>query len=291
MKTDWHLIFAVMLMDSLSPHPFDVIQEFDLSGVGQRLDLAVIVREEQAQGETACPDQPVGLDDLAPHNLFTFKSLRESLNYGSMLELIWYYVSYAKHLNSEDWRQYLETPQPSIRVIAVTMRLPHWLRPDQNENQRRITAGVYEVDTQLGLVLRVIVTRETEQIPRNALWQLLSANPEQVQYGVECYERQSMAFCDVVEILRRYYQMEGVEVPYTLEDYERKARQRLIARLTTEDLEEIIKTIPKELFISAFSKEERLAGLSKEERLAGLSKEERRELAQQLTAEDADSSD
>src|SRR5712692_2002559 len=89
---EWHRLFGLILTDFFTNLPFTVEVERDLSEQQQFLDV-VIVRRGHGRFAGRLPD---GLDDLAPHNLLTFKSHRETLDSWAMKELIGHDVAYRK---------------------------------------------------------------------------------------------------------------------------------------------------------------------------------------------------
>src|SRR3954465_4061026 len=89
---DWHRLFGLLLTDFFRGSPFVVEVERDLSQQQQFLDV-VIVRRRRGRFAGDLPD---GLDDLAEHNLITFKSHREALDDWAMRELLAHYVAYRK---------------------------------------------------------------------------------------------------------------------------------------------------------------------------------------------------
>src|SRR5437016_742990 len=89
---DWHRLFGLLLTDFFTGSPFTVEVERDLSQQQQLLDV-VIVRRGRGRFAGRLPD---GLDDLAAHNLITFKSHREALDAGAVRELVSHFVAYRK---------------------------------------------------------------------------------------------------------------------------------------------------------------------------------------------------
>src|ERR1700740_1533932 len=87
---DWHRLFGLLLADYFTGSPFTVDVERDLSEQQQFLDV-VILRRGRGRFVGRLPD---GMDDLAPHNLITFKSHREALDAWGMKELVGHYVAY-----------------------------------------------------------------------------------------------------------------------------------------------------------------------------------------------------
>src|SRR6266851_206612 len=73
---NWHRLFGLLLSDFFAGSPFVVELEKDLSMKKQLLDV-VILRKGRGQFAGRLPD---GLDNLAAHNLMTFKSYQEALD-------------------------------------------------------------------------------------------------------------------------------------------------------------------------------------------------------------------
>src|SRR5262245_26963180 len=89
---DWHRLFGLLLIDFFAGSPYTVEVERDLSQQQQLLDVVILRRR---RGPFAGP-LPDGLDDLAEHNLITFKSHREALDDWAVRELVGHYVAYRK---------------------------------------------------------------------------------------------------------------------------------------------------------------------------------------------------
>src|SRR5437016_10302103 len=86
---DWHRLFGLLLTDFFTGSPFAVEVERDLSHQQQRLDV-IIVRKRKGRFAGRLPD---GLDDLAAHNLITFKSHKDTLDDWTLKELTSHYVA------------------------------------------------------------------------------------------------------------------------------------------------------------------------------------------------------
>jgi hypothetical protein len=80
---DWHRLFGLILSDFFADSPFAVEIEKDLSRMKQLLDV-LIVRKGKGRFRDRLPD---GLDDLATHNLLTFKSHQAALDDWALKEL------------------------------------------------------------------------------------------------------------------------------------------------------------------------------------------------------------
>src|SRR5437868_819916 len=117
-RMDWHRFFGLFLTDFFAGSPFGVELEKDLSLKQQFLDV-VILRKRPGRFADHLPD---GLDDLAAHNLITFKSHREALTDWALKELTGHYVNYRKQLSPG---QAPLLPEDLFRLYAVCSRYPH----------------------------------------------------------------------------------------------------------------------------------------------------------------------
>ena len=270
---DWHRVFGVSLADVVTGLPFEVVQELELSRPKQRLDVAIIRLTETRISEHRWPELPDGLTDLADHNLVSYKSIRESLTCGAMWELVSHAVIYGKQHWKKAWEAGV-ADRLKLRLIAVTTHHPAWLMPaaDAAQGRRTDTNGVYELGF-LQLVLRVIVPSEMAKTPRNALWHLLSGDRELVRYGMEHYQARDAGLYNILNDLRQSYAMEGVEMPYTKEDYKREVARELFLKAPPADRRDWLDQLPAEERLGRLSPDERY-GLSPDERLSGLSPEQ-----------------
>src|SRR5579883_1566373 len=86
-----HRLFDLSWMDLCRGSGLEVREEVDLSHKQQFLDL-VLVRT----GAAPLPRLPDGFEELAAHNLVTFKSHQEALDGWALAELVGHYVNYRK---------------------------------------------------------------------------------------------------------------------------------------------------------------------------------------------------
>jgi len=155
---DWHRLLGLLLADYFTDLPFTVEVERDLSVQQQFLDV-VIVRRGPGPAAGRLPD---GLDDLAAHNLITFKSHHEALDGWAMKELIGHYVAYRKLVSpspSELW------PEDQFRLYAVYARFPDNLATQVRWHEEQ--AGVYHCRWGTDDV-RVVVAGRLPREPHNA---------------------------------------------------------------------------------------------------------------------------
>jgi hypothetical protein len=218
----------------------------------------VIVRHSRGRFPGRLPD---GLDNLAAHNLLTFKSFQQPLDDWALHELIGHYVAYRKMVGPS-----ADAPLPAadVRLYAVCVRYPHNLA--QEVPLQEVRPGIY--DCRWGTAtIRVIVVRQLPQEPRNAPLHLFASDTEQIRYGRSHYCRRSERTSTVLSQLFEQYQGEGVAMPYTMEDF------------LNDYVASHLKTIPPEQRFKA------LQGLPREELFDALRSHPPQELRESLTPE------
>src|SRR5437868_5137794 len=249
--TSWHRLFGLSLVDFFRGMPVSVELEKDLSLKQQLLDVVLI---RKAAGPLPCR-LPDGFEDLAAHNLVTFKSYQEALDGWALNELIGHYVNYRKQA-SPSMQDLL--PETDFRLFAVSLRFPQGLV--RQAVLPPVQPGVYEVRHFTGL-LRLVVVHELPQQEHNALLHLFSARTDLLHYGAEHYRPRSEETSTLLLQLFNRYRLEVELMPDEL------------AELARETIEELLKTTPLK---------ERIKGASADELLAALSPEIRAALAQRL---------
>jgi hypothetical protein len=279
---DWHRLFGLVLTDFFAGSPFVVELEKDLSLKKQLLDVIIVHKYPGTFTET----MPEGLEELAAHNLITFKSHHEALDDWALKELTGHYVNYRKQV-SPSLQQLL--PEEVFRLYAVCARFPHKLASQAAWREKR--AGIYECRRGTDAIV-VVVLRQLPRSAHNALWHLFSAVPEQVAFAVDAYRQRSEETSTLLNQLFEGYKKEGLAMPYTMEDFRReyakeieeeqlKLAKELLKIMPREEVfkvfppEELVKALPPEEIVKALPAEERLKGLPAEERLKGLPAEER----------------
>jgi len=275
---DWHRLFRLLLTDYFTGLPFIVEVERDLSEQQQFLDV-VIVRRGRGRTNIRLPD---GLNDLAEHNLITFKSHHESLDTWAMKELIGHYVAYRK-LVSPSPTELL--PEDRFRLYAVSPRFPDKLSTQIRWHERQ--AGVY--DCHWGTdVIRVIVARQLPRESQNAPLHLFSASPELIGFGQTAYERRSERTSTMLGQLFQRFRAEGFAMAYTMQDFIRDTLTKEFANLSPKERQEWVNALPPKERIEMLGalppkeRQEVLTSFSLEERLAGASEEEIRQYLDRL---------
>ncbi|MBI4749333.1 MAG: hypothetical protein HY774_12650 [Acidobacteria bacterium] len=144
---NWHRLFGIALADFFRGSPYVVELEKDLSLKKQLLDV-VILRRTTEVWDRPLPD---GFDNLAEHNLISYKSFREPFDDWTVEELIAYYVNYRKQVSPalEDL-----LPKEMFRLFGISTRFPQKLSLETKFTQ--VLKGVYEVKwgaTQIRLIV------------------------------------------------------------------------------------------------------------------------------------------
>src|SRR5947209_6793849 len=140
-----HRLFGLSWIDFFQGTPIAVETELDLSLKQQFIDL-VLIRKGPGPLPRPLPD---GFEDLAGHNLLTFKSHQEALDGWALWELIGHFVNYRKQA-SPSIQELL--PESDYRLFAVCARFPHNLT--QQTPLTPLRQGVYGA-LALGLPIRV----------------------------------------------------------------------------------------------------------------------------------------
>jgi hypothetical protein len=243
---EWHRLFGLLLTDFFTGSPFEVDVEKDLSHQQQRIDV-IIVRKRKGRFPGRLPD---GMENLAAHNLISFKSHKDTLDDWTLKELTGHYVAYRKSLTA---RGVPLLPESEFRLYAVCSRFPHNL--SQTVPWQQIQQGVYECSRGTDRI-RVIVAGQLPQEEQNAPLHLFSASAEQIGYGAEHYQQHSEKSSTLLNQLFKGYQREGVAMSYTWEDFLRDRVKERLEEMTPEERRGMLQSL---------SVEERLEGVSPEE--------------------------
>jgi hypothetical protein len=239
----WHRLFGLSLVDFFRGTPVSVELEKDLSLKQQLLDVVLI---HKAVGVTLPCRLPDGFDDLAAHNLVTFKSYQETLDGWALNELVGHYVNYRKQV-SPSMQDLL--PESDFRLFAVSVRFPQALA-----RQVAITPvqpGVHETRHFTGPI-RLVVVHELPKEEHNSLLHLFSARGDLMRYGAEHYRLHSDETSSLLLQLFERYHLEATLMPdlleqlaqETIEDLlKRLPAERLAKRLSPEDLSAILQRL------------------------------------------------
>lgn len=261
----WHRLFGLSWVDFFTGQPVTVEIEKDLSLKQQLLDVVLIRTDPTVPMARPLPD---GFDDLAAHNLISFKSFQETLDGWTLTELLGHYVNYRKQLSN---RGQPLLPEDQFRLLAVCVRYPQQLATQIPLEQ--VQAGVYQARHFSGMV-RLVVVHQLPQTEHNALLHLFSARQEAIDYGRRHYRPQSPMTSQFLGQLWGQYRQEGLVMPYTVEDFRREVIEDLLK--DPEVMRLMLQKVPSE---------EKLKGLTAEERLKGLTREELAALQRKLERE------
>ncbi len=271
---NWHRLFGIFLTDYFTGTPYTVELEKDLSLQQQFLDV-VILRKEQSDYQGKLAD---GLDNLKTHNLVSYKSMQESFDIWAMQELIGHYVNYRKQVTDK------LLPESEFSLYAVSTRFPVKLAKQIRLTQ--LISGVYEFND-LGNI-RLIVLTEIAQAEHNAVWHLFSHNIDKIKFGMAAYHSKIPA-STIVNVLYENYQLEGLSMAYTLEDFYKEVAREHLHYLSVDEVlkqfptsevlkqfptDEVLKQLPTDEVLEQLSEDVVLEHYSVNQRLKGLSKEE-----------------
>jgi hypothetical protein len=264
-KINWHRLFGLTLIDLLTDTSYEVELEKELSLKKQFLDIVIVRKQPNA----ATVELPVGLDNLAEHNLLTYKSFQESLNSWTIEELIGYYSNYRKII-SPSLNKLL--PAEYFQLYAISTRYPTKLLNDQI-TFHEVQQGVF--DLQWGnRLIRLIVLTQIELSERNAFWLLFSGKAQQFMYAEQHYQWRCPAERAVLNQLYEWYQHHGVVMPYTMEDFTRDFTKEHLHLLPPKDR---LEGLPAKVRLEGLPAKDRLEGLPAKVRLEGLPAKDRLE--------------
>jgi len=257
---NWHRLFGLTLTDFFANSPFTVEVEKDLSWKRQLLDV-VIIRKNEGDIKEELPD---GLENLAEHNLLTYKSMREPFDDWVLKELTGHYVNYRKQVghSMDDL-----LPEEKFRLYGVSTRFPQKL-----SSQIRLepfSSGVYDIIRGTDSI-RLIVLSEIPRKKENAIWHLFSGIAEDVEFAASYYREHNSEMSTIICQLFKTYKLEGFDMPYTMEDFQ---RDFVMDNLDILSPDEVLKR---------YSPDERLRGISPDERLRGLSPKEIKEYLERI---------
>jgi hypothetical protein len=252
---NWHRLFGLALEDYFTGTRYAVEMEKDVARKRQVLDVVIV----HGTGE-ALADPCDGLEDLKPHNLLTYKSGQESLDAWAIEELIGHYVNYRKAFAPRE-------SAARFGLYAVTTRRPRALA--EQVALEPVQPGVYRLPI-LGRTITLIVLREVQPCPRNALWEIFSFEAAKVAAGAGAYRWRQDDHVPILEMIYERYREAGIPMPYTFDDFRRDYAREILKKMP---MDERLAGLSPEDLAHRLRPEERLLGLSDEELLRGLSDE------------------
>jgi hypothetical protein len=285
----WHRLFGITLTDLFAGTSWRVELEKELALRSQLLDIVIIERspEEPDAAGTGHLELPDGLEGLRRHNLLTYKSQHEALDGWAIEELIGHYVNYRKLLSGPKQQAALP-PEQDFRLYAVATRFPAKLQVGL-DLAPTAWDGVFDLAWGLRRI-RLIVLGAIAKHPRNAPWELFSAELDRIRHGLEHYHPRSPEAGALLHALYRRYLLELPTMAYTLQDFARDSRRSVLEDLTPEERRAFLQRLPPEecqAFLQQLPLEARLRGLPAEARLRGLTPADLRRLKERLDQLDA----
>jgi len=270
--TDWHQLFGMTLTDYFADTAYTVELEKDLSLKKQLLDV-VIIRKKEGKLPEELPD---GFENMAEHNLISYKSLHEAFDDWAADELVGYFVNYRKQV-SPSLNDLL--PKEHFRLYAVCTRFPRKLEKEAALTQ--VNGGVYDLLWGIRNI-RLIVTSGISEEKRNAVWLIFSAIRERTLYGFFNYRGKLHEMNAAMSRLLKKYKTEGIiEMGYTIEDFRKGIMiEEALDYMTPDDVfkkfspDDLLKKIPAQERLKGLSTDEIFRAIPVEERLKGLPPEE-----------------
>ncbi|MDM8538283.1 hypothetical protein QUF70_16130 [Desulfobacterales bacterium HSG17] len=258
----WHRMFGIGITDYFTDTSYVVELEKDLSLKQQFLDV-VIIKTGKGKPPAELPD---GLENMAAHNLITYKSHQEALNGWAFYELGGHYVNYRKQI-SPNFKNLL--PEKDFQLYAVSTRYPAGLM--KNADVVNVKLGIYDIKCSWDIrKIRIIVLSRISKEKKNAIWQLFSAKPELIDLGASEYHWRTPASSIMNELFKKY-NMEGViNMPYTMRDYMRDYVKTYFPVLAPDEKDYVLDSIPADELLKRIPVDKRLKGISVDKRLKGI---------------------
>ncbi len=167
--------------------------------------------------------------------------------------MIGHYVNYRKVLGRNRKRA------DDIRLYAVSTRRPDGLLSMTGATE--VKPGVWDLRV-LSRNIRVLVLSGLPLSQRNAVLAFFSFDAEKVRFALDHYRWQMEDGSTVINQLLDKYSLEGIAMPYTMEQFRKEYVKAHLGELDPEEV------------LSRFAPEDRLRGLEPEDRLKGLEPEE-----------------
>jgi hypothetical protein len=284
---DWHRLFGLTLTDFFTDSPFMVELEKDLSMKRQLLDV-VIIRKKKGEIKEALPD---GLENLAEYNLLSYKSMREPFDDWVLKELTGHYVNYRKQVSPSFDKL---VPEEKFSLYGISTRFPKKLSLQMR--LELISRGVYDIIRGTDKI-RLIVLNDIPQKKQNAIWHLFSGKAEDVHFAASHYRKRTSDMSTIISELFRTYNLEGINMPYTMEDFQKDYVMNHLNILSPDDRlrglspddvlkryspDDVLKRYSLDDVLKRYSLDDVLKRYSLDDRLKGLSVEEIKEYLKRI---------
>jgi hypothetical protein len=303
-RIPWHDLLGKALADALIGLPYRVSTEEELALRSQRLDVLIIAQAqanpaafapeipapEPPEGEASAAKTPLqrpdGLEDLAAHNLLSYKAGGQAYDAWALEELVSHYVTYRKlaslrvlrHRAADDdtpitepAKAYPLLPAADFRCLAIATRFPRKLikQLPPGSCQRSEHPGIFQLRAGTRAV-RLVVINDLRPLPHNAPWRLFSSDEAQRRLALQQYHPRSEIGVHLHNLIAHYKFGDG-NMAHTFEDMQREARAWIIEHYLDQLApEERLKGLDPEDIFKHYAPEQRLKGLDAEERLKGL---------------------
>lgn len=261
-KIDWHRLLGLIFTDFFTGSAWNVELEKDLSMKRQLLDI-IILRQDSGGLIQPLPD---GLEGMKKHNLLTFKSIREPLDDWAMKELTGHYVNYRKQISPSFSNLY---PEDQFQLYGVSTRYPKKL--SSQLELTKVQDGVYDIHRGSDSI-RLIVLNEMPHAKHNAIWHLFSGTPGEIEFAARQYRGKTQEISTVLNRLFENYQLEGIPMAYTMEDFKKDYVKENLGVLSPDDR---LRGLSSDDVLQRFSSDEVLNNFSVEEIRQYLEKKQR----------------
>jgi hypothetical protein len=254
----WHDLIGLTLTDLFKGSNFEVKTEENMSVKPQYVDV-LIISKSNGKPIDKLPD---GFEFLTDYNILTYKSLNQSMNQWAIAELLGHYVSYRKIVSPSPDKL---LPESKFQLYAVSTNYPQKLLGAEKKfgkEIKKIKTGVYKISSPLVGSIIILVLSQMSHVQQNALWQLFSGNAVGFEYGDAHYKWHAPEDKSLLNQLYKLYLKEGVDMPYTFEDFHRDYTMPFIESLPTEVR---LKGIPTEVRLKGIPTEVRLRGIPPDE--------------------------
>ncbi len=277
MNIPWHRLIGLLLKDFFFGTRYEVEVEQDLSVQQQFADIVVLEDTGSDLPKPAPKELPDGFEYLSETNVISFKSMNQPFDRFALLELGGHGVALAKLHDKDNWQSYLDE---KLNMFALTTRQP---ATGTMAKLLKKTAknALYQIDL-VGFRVIVIVLSKAPKSKRNAIWNLFSGRPKLMQFGARNYRWKTRPILGIFKKLYQKFQLEGIEMPYTIEDFVKEYYSEEIKEMPQEERLKWIAEIPEEERLKGISEEKRLKGIATEKRLKGISAEELRKRLEEL---------
>ena len=185
--------------------------------------------------------------------------MREPLDDWVLKELTGHYVNYRKQI-SPSFDNLL--PEENFSLYGISTRFPQKL--SSQTGLEPISRGVYGIIRGTDNI-RLIVLSEIPRKKQNAIWHLFSGITEDVEFAASHYRKHTSEMSTIIYQLFETYKLEGINMPYTMEDFRKDFVINHLNILSSDDR------------LRGLSSDDRLRGLSPDDRLRGLSVQEIKE--------------